>query len=103
MERFGAPTVGHERGCQPIEQFRMRRWFRTHSKIAWRVDKSGAKVMQPDAIHPDASSQRIIGRRDRAGHLEASAAVLERLSIIARDYLEKTARDFLPFRGRVAA
>ena len=31
--------------------------------------------MQPNAVHPDASSERIIGRGDRAGHFEPTAAV----------------------------
>ena len=103
MERLGAPAVGHERRCQPIEQLWMCRRLRTHSEIAWRAYEPSAEVMHPDAIHPHAGRQRIVGRRDGAGHLQASAAVHERLPIVAREHLEKAARNFVPFCGRIAA
>ena len=55
------------------------------AEIAWALDKRLTEVVHPDAIDDDASSERIIRRRDRSRQVEPAAAVRERLPLLARD------------------
>src|SRR4051794_31498834 len=62
-----APTVSHQFGREPIEQFWMCRALALQTEIAGRRYDAAAEVLLPKSIDDYASGQRMIGSREPIG------------------------------------
>src|SRR5262245_15243176 len=61
----------NEFGREPIQQLRVRRWFALYAEVFAGADDAGAEVLLPDAVHRDARCERVFGRDEPAGEVEA--------------------------------
>ena len=55
MDWFDVVSTVAQLCCEPINQFRVCRWFTTRAKIVRRRDQSPSEMPLPDAIYYDAS------------------------------------------------
>src|SRR4051812_4493108 len=67
MHLLDAPPVLGELGCQPVEQFRMRRRFALAAEIIRSFHESLAEMSLPDPVYHHTAQQRIIRRRQPEG------------------------------------
>src|SRR5689334_924848 len=74
VQLLEAPAVLDEVGCQPVEQFGMRRPAAVKAEVAWVFDQPHAEVIMPHAVHDYPRREWIAGRGDPLGKRESTLA-----------------------------
>src|SRR5262245_2720159 len=99
MEMFQAPAVGDEFARQPIKQRGMCRPFALQPEIARRRNEATAKMILPDTVDDDASSEWVLRVNQQMGERGAASGSrgnrctnVGRLTVKNR---QKAGRDFL--------
>src|SRR5204863_1617103 len=88
---------------EEVEELPVAGGIAAQAEIARRRDQAPPKVLQPDAVRPDARRERVLGARDAVRQLEASAAVREGRPRRAGQEPDELARNLLALVGGVAA
>ena len=89
LDSLERPVLLDQRGGQIVEHLGMGRRIAPQAKIARRVDQRVFEVVHPNPIDDHPGRERIVAAGDRPGQFQPSAAVLERLPIVACEHRQK--------------
>ena len=82
VQLLETPTVLHQLGGQPVEQFGVRRTLPECSEVVGRVHDAAAEVMQPDAIGDHTGDQRMFAIGQPTGIGQSTARSRQRPIVV---------------------
>ena len=102
MHRLDAPTGFHKSIRQPVQQFRMRGFLSSRSKIVRSLYQPLAKMILPDPIHHHASRQRVRRISQPLRQLQTAAAGVWR-HLLSTENFQPSPRHFITRLFRIAS